>query len=114
MRDEKNRSALLSSVSHDLRTPLTTIKAAVTGLLQTGVIWDEQDRRAMLEDIDSETDHLTVLINALVELSRIEMGALILEKEWCDIIEIVHGALPKLHRVLANRPVRTQFNHRYP
>ena len=42
VRDEKNKSALLSSVSHDLRTPLTTIKAAVTGLLQADVEWDEE------------------------------------------------------------------------
>lgn len=109
VRDEKNRSALLSSVSHDLRTPLTTIKAAVTGLLQADVPWEEQDRRAMLEDIDSEADHLTTLVNALVELSRIEMGALILEKEWCDLREIVHGVLPRLARVLAGRPVRLRL-----
>lgn len=107
VRDEKNRSALLSSVSHDLRTPLTTIKAAVTGLLQTDVAWDEEDRQAMLEDIDAETDHLTVLVNALVELSRIEMGALVLEKEWCDVVEVVDGTLEKMKRTLAGRSVRT-------
>ncbi len=114
VRDEKYRSALLSSVSHDLRTPLTTIKAAVTGLLQTEVEWEEQDRQEMLEDIDSEADHLTVLVNALVELSRIEMGALTLEKEWCDTVEVFYGALAKLKRVLANRPVRTQFQAHLP
>ena len=114
VRDEKYRSALLSSVSHDLRTPLTTIKAAVTGLLQTEVEWEEQDRQEMLEDIDSEADHLTVLVNALVELSRIEMGALTLEKEWCDAVEVFYGALAKLKRVLANRSVRTQFQAPLP
>ncbi len=114
VRDEKYRSALLSSVSHDLRTPLTTIKAAVTGLLQADVAWDERDRLEMLEDIDSEADHLTVLVNALVELSRIEMGALILEKEWCDVIEVFYGVLPKLKRVLANRIMRTQFQAQLP
>ncbi|MBV9230929.1 MAG: GAF domain-containing protein, partial [Chloroflexi bacterium] len=105
VRDEQNRSALFSSVSHDLRTPLTTIKAAVTGLLQKDVAWSEQDRQAMLEDIDSETDHLTVLVTALVEMSRIEMGALILEKEWCDIAEVMYGALAKLQRVVAGHPI---------
>jgi K+-sensing histidine kinase KdpD len=114
VRDEKNRSALLSAVSHDLRTPLTTIKAAVTGLLQEGVEWEEVDRHAMLEDIDAEADHLTVLVNALVELSRIEMGALVLEKEWCDVTEVVYGALVKVGRVLAGRPVSTQFQAHLP
>jgi signal transduction histidine kinase/GAF domain-containing protein len=114
VRDEKNRSALLSAVSHDLRTPLTTIKAAVTGLLQADVEWEEQDRHAMLEDIDVEADHLTVLVNALVELSRIEMGALVLEKEWCDVTEVVYGALMKVERVLAGRAVSTQFQPYLP
>jgi len=103
--DEKNKSALLSSVSHDLRTPLTTIKAAVTGLLQPGVDWDEETRQEILEEVDRETDHLTVLINALVEMSRIEMGALVLEKELCDVAEILNSALVRVERVLANQIV---------
>ena len=103
--EEQNKSVLLSSVSHDLRTPLTTIKAAVTGLLQKDVEWDEETRREILEDIDVEADHLSVLVQALIEMSRIEMGALALEKEWCDIIEIMHGALIRLERVLSGRKV---------
>jgi signal transduction histidine kinase/GAF domain-containing protein len=106
VRDEKNRSALLSAVSHDLRTPLTTIKAAVTGLLDPNVAWSEQDRCAMLEDINTEADHLTVLVNALVELSRIEMGALVLEREWCDVTEVLYGAVEKLEDRQGNLPVR--------
>lgn len=106
VRDEKNKAALLSSVSHDLRTPLTTIKAAVTGLLQADVPWDEQMRHEMLEDIDVETDHLTALISELVEMSRIEMGALLLEKEWCDMIEVTHETLVRTRRVLGERKVQ--------
>src|SRR5437588_2067238 len=114
VRDEKNKSALLSSVSHDLRTPLTTIKAAVTGLLQADVEWDEEIRREILEEIDAEADHLGVLVNALIEMSRIEMGALVLDKEWCDIVEVVHGVLLRLERALAGRPIRTQFQEQLP
>ncbi|MFL5699136.1 MAG: GAF domain-containing protein [Ktedonobacteraceae bacterium] len=114
VRDEKNKSALLSSVSHDLRTPLTTIKAAVTGLLQADVEWDEQIRREILEEIDAEADHLGVLVNALIEMSRIEMGALVLDKEWCDIVEVVHGVLLRLERALAGRPIRSQFQAQLP
>ena len=114
VRDEKNKSALLSSVSHDLRTPLTTIKAAVTGLLQEDVEWDEQTRREILEDIDTETEHLSVLINALVEMSRIEMGALLLDKEWCDVVEILNGALTRLERARAGRSIRTTLQPNLP
>jgi len=109
VRDEKNRSALLSSVSHDLRTPLTTIKAAVTGLMQPGVEWDAEMLREILEEIDTETDHLDALVNSLVEMSRIEMGALVLEKEWFDIVELVHSTLSRIERILHGRPIRTAF-----
>ena len=107
--DERNKDALLSAVSHDLRTPLTTIKAAVTGLLQEGVAWSKEDQQDMLEDINREADQLTVLVNSLVELSRIQMGALTLEKEWCDIMEIFYGALSKLDHVLKGRTVRPKI-----
>lgn len=68
----------------------------------------------MLEDIDTETDHLTVLVSALVELSRIETGALILEKEWCDVIEVVYGTLAKMKRKLVGRPVSPYFQTDLP
>ena len=106
VRDEKNKSALLSSVSHDLRTPLTTIKAGVSGLLQPDVVWDEQLRHEILKDIEVEADHLDLLVNALIDMSRIEMGALVLEKEWCDVVEILHAALTRSKRFLAERHVR--------
>jgi signal transduction histidine kinase/GAF domain-containing protein len=114
VRDEKNKAVLLASVSHDLRTPLTTIKAAVTGLLQPDVVWDEEMRREILEDIDAETDHLHTLVNALVEMSRIEMGALILDKEWCDIVELIHNTLNRAQRLLMGFTVQTQIQSPLP
>jgi len=114
VRDEKNKSVLLSTVSHDLRTPLTTIKAAVTGLLQPDVVWDEQVRLEILEDIDAEADHLYNLVNSLIEMSRIDMGALVLEKEWCDLVEIMHRTLARAQRILLGHPVRTNFQAQLP
>ncbi|MBX5449507.1 MAG: GAF domain-containing protein [Thermogemmatispora sp.] len=103
VRDEKNKQALLSSVSHDLRTPLTSIKAAITGLLEPDIVWDEETLREILREVDAETDHLTVLINALIEMSRIEMGALTLEKEWCDMGELLNSALLRLERSVGRK-----------
>jgi len=114
VRDEKNKSVLLSTVSHDLRTPLTTIKAAVTGLLQPDVVWDEQTRREILEEVDAEADHLYALVNSFIEMSRIDMGALVLQKEWCDIVEIVHSTLARAERSLAGHPVQTIFQPGLP
>ncbi len=114
VRDEKNRSALLSAVSHELRTPLTTIKAAVTGLMQPGIEFDETMLHEILEEIDSQTDQLDTLVNALIDMSRIRMGALILDKEWCDVREIVHVTLSRMRHVLDGRAVRTLFQPQLP
>jgi signal transduction histidine kinase/GAF domain-containing protein len=114
VRDEKNKATLLSTVSHDLRTPLTAIKAAATGLLQPEITWDEQLLHEILEDIDTEADHLLSLINSFIEMSRIDMGALVLEKEWCDIVEVVHSACADARRLLADYPVQTDFQTQLP
>ncbi len=114
MRDERNKSALLSSVSHDLRTPLTSIKAAVSSLLQPGVEWDEQMRREMLEDIDAESDHLDELIDSMVEMSRIDMGALSLVKEWSDLQEIIYSTLSRIKQTFAGRRIEVTFEPGLP
>jgi signal transduction histidine kinase/GAF domain-containing protein len=114
MRDERNKSALLSSVSHDLRTPLTSIKAAVSSLLQPGVEWDEKMRHEMLEDIDAESDHLDELIDSMVEMSRIDMGALSLEREWSDLQEIVYSSLSRIKQTFAGRRIEVTFEPDLP
>jgi K+-sensing histidine kinase KdpD len=73
-RTDALRAALLSAVSHDLRTPLTTIKTAATNLLSARVTWSEHDRREMLETIVAQVDHITRLIGDLLAMGRIEAG----------------------------------------
>jgi signal transduction histidine kinase len=99
IQDESLGNGLLSSVSHDLRTPLMVIKAAVTGLLQEGLQWDETLRRETLQDINEETDRLTSLVSALLEMSHIQGGVLQLQTEWCDLAEIIHTVLDRLQKV---------------
>jgi two-component system sensor histidine kinase KdpD len=74
-RADELKSALLSSVSHDLRTPLTAIKAAASSLRDETVDWTADDRRSFLETIESQTDRLTTTVSNLLEMSRIEGGA---------------------------------------
>lgn len=74
-RADELKSALLSSVSHDLRTPLTAIKAAVSSLRDDSVAWTDEDRAAFLESIESQTDRLTRTVANLLEMSRLETGA---------------------------------------
>ena len=89
------KSTLLSSVSHDLRTPLATIKAAASSLLQDDVQWSEEDRRAFAADINAEADRLTRLVGNLLDLSRIEAGALFPHLEWEDLGELVERVVQR-------------------
>jgi len=83
------KSALLAAVSHDLRTPLASIKASATSLLDNSVEWDAETRQDFLEAIDEETDRLTLMVSNLLDLSRIEGGALRPQKDWYDIDELI-------------------------
>ncbi len=102
---DRLRTALLSSVSHDLRTPLAGIKAAASSLLQTDVRWGEADRHAFIADIDAEADRLTRLVSNLLDLSRIEAGAIRADKEWEDVGELVDRVTARLAPRLAGHPI---------
>lgn len=105
-RTDALRAALLSSVSHDLRTPLTSIKAAASSLLQKDVRWSDEERRSFTQTIEHEADRLNRLVENLLDLSRIEGGALTLEKEWYPIDELLHDVLVRLEPLLQGREVR--------
>jgi two-component system sensor histidine kinase KdpD len=99
---EQLKSALLDAVTHDLRTPLTSIKASVTTLLEElraksddeeSVRLDAEARREMLEVIDEEADRLDRFIEGLMELARIEAGEMHLRKQWGSVEEIIQAAL---------------------
>lgn len=70
------RTALLTAVSHDLRTPLASIKAAVSSLRQDDVAWSPEDERALLATVEEGTDRLDALIGNLLDMSRIQTGSL--------------------------------------
>ena len=90
------KSALLSSVSHDLRTPLSAIKASATVLLQQDVALDAAARYDLLSAINEETDRLNRLVGDLLDMSRIEAGALRLKLDWCDLDELMRAVVHRL------------------
>jgi two-component system sensor histidine kinase KdpD len=102
---DKLKSALLSSVSHDLRTPLAGIKAAASSLLQDDVDWSEDDRHAFIAEIDSSADRLTRLVSNLLDLSRIEAGALHPNKEWEQIPPLVERIVRREMPALGDHPL---------
>ena len=105
------RAALLSSVSHDLRTPLTAIKAAASSLLQEDVEWDEEARRGFAQSIEREADRLNRLVGNLLDMSRIEEGALKPEKEVYSLTALIHDVLGHLEPLLKGRVVHTHLPH---
>jgi two-component system sensor histidine kinase KdpD len=90
------KSALLAAVSHDLRTPLATIKASTTSLLDPAIVWTAKERDDFLRGIDEETDRLSLMVGNLLDLSRIEGGVLKPDKEWYDVSELVEDVAGRL------------------
>jgi len=86
---EALKTALLDSVSHDLRTPLATIRAAAGSMLDDSVTWTPQDQREAFQAIDTEAERMGRLIRNLLDLSRIEGGALKPELEPCDLDDLL-------------------------
>lgn len=98
------KSALLAAVSHDLRTPLASIRIAATGLLKDDLHSDEDARRELLEMIDAEAARLARLVTNLLDLSRIEAGVLKPDREWRDLQEVIARAVDDMHdRLRAHR-----------
>jgi two-component system sensor histidine kinase KdpD len=114
------QAALLGAVSHDLRTPLASIKWSVSSLLDPSMSWDDTTRQEFLTAIDEETDRLTVLIKNLLDLSRIEAGALRPQMAWHDLREFLETTVSRLartfttHHLIADAPatpVETRFDY---
>ena len=105
-RTDALRAALLSSVSHDLRTPLSSIKAAAYSLQEKDVTWDEEVRHSFAVTIEREADRLNRLVGNILDMSRIEGGALKAEKELYPLDELVYHVVDHMQFVLKNRDVR--------
>jgi two-component system sensor histidine kinase KdpD len=104
---DRLKSALVSSVSHELKTPLAAIKACATALLADGSTPGSAYgvRRELAESIDRETDRLTRLVTNLLDMSRLEGGALRPELEWVSIGDVIADVLDRLEPMLEGRGV---------
>ena len=106
---DRLKSALLSSVSHEFRTPLATIKAATTSLLSDQIPWEAKARKELLTAMDEETDHLNYLVGNLLDMSRIEAGALKPNRQWNILAEIIDSVIVRMHRILDNYTLDIQI-----
>jgi len=102
---ERMRSSLLSSVSHDLRTPLAVIAGTSSTLLEMGEEADEPTRAALLGEIYAESNRLTRLVENLLSMTKLEAGVVVLEREWIPVEDVVGSALRRLRGETEGRVV---------
>ena len=95
------KSALLNSVSHDMRTPLASIRAAAGSLVDDQVDLSPDERRSAAVMIDQEAEHLNRIVTNLLDLSRVEAGALRLDLEIYDLADLLEPTLDRVRRRLA-------------
>jgi K+-sensing histidine kinase KdpD len=107
-RVDDQRSALLRSVSHDLRTPLSAIRAVATDL-RDGVVYDESTRTELLSMVCDEVDRLDRLVDNLLSLSRIEAGAFHPDRQAVDLEELVGDRLRRLAPIFVDLHLRTRL-----
>ncbi|MBI4633317.1 MAG: sensor histidine kinase KdpD [Deltaproteobacteria bacterium] len=111
---ESLRNTLLSSISHDLRTPLTAITGAVSTLLQNDVAIEQSGRLELLHTIHEEAERLNRIIKNILDMSRLESGAITVNKEWQSLEEIVGVVLNRLGDRLNDHPLTMRLPRTLP
>ena len=110
---EEMRSSLLSAVSHDLRTPLASITGAATALRDDSAL-ETSTRGELVESICDQAERLERLVVNLLDMTRLESGALSLKRDWVPLEETVGSALTRLESRLGNRQVAVQIPNGFP
>lgn len=113
---DRLKSALVSSVSHELKTPLAAIKTSATAMLagKTTPGCKSDVHRELAESIDRETDRLTRLVTNLLDMSRLEAGTLRPQLEWVSIVDVIADVLDRLDPVLQGREVTLELPESLP
>jgi two-component system sensor histidine kinase KdpD len=104
---EQFRNTLLSSVSHDLRTPLAVMKGVATTLLDDDGVVEDAVRRDLTHALVEETERLDRRVRDLLDMTRLESGAVRVHKEWQSVEEVVGAALNQTESRLAGRQIQT-------
>jgi two-component system, OmpR family, sensor histidine kinase KdpD len=102
---ETLQTALLNSISHDLRTPLVTITGALTSLLEDQVRMDNEARSVLIETAAEEAGRLNRLVGNLLDMTRLEAGAIRIHREPRDLQDVIGAVLQQLGERLRDRPV---------
>jgi two-component system sensor histidine kinase KdpD len=107
--NEKVRDALLDSLSHDLRTPLSSIAGAATSLRALGDKMSPAERLELLSSIEEETGRLARFVANLLDMSRIEAGGLKVNRDFVSIVDVVQGAVERSRKAFPSQPVKVSL-----
>jgi two-component system sensor histidine kinase KdpD len=113
-RSDELKSALVDSVSHDLRTPLATIRAAAGSLADPDIELSPEDRRQAARAIDAEAERLNRLVGNLLDMSRIQGGALVADIEAIPVAELVEPALARASAAADHRAIQVDLPGNLP
>ena len=102
---EKLQAALLNSISHDLRTPLVSITGALSSLQEHGAVLDAQARRVLLDNAREEAERLNRLVGNLLDMTRLEAGAMQVRQQPVDVADLVGTAVQQVAGRLEARPL---------
>jgi len=106
------KTVILHAVSHDLRSPLTAIRTAAAGLREEGT--SAEDKIALIDAIEEEADRLTRLIGNLLDLSRIEAGAVHPRTDWCDLLDVISTAISHLRESHESHRIQIELDSELP
>ena len=105
---EKLRSSLLSSISHDLRTPLAAIAGASDSLIQSNGSLPEETQKELLESIRDEAQRMTRLVENILHMTQLSSGAVKVTKQWHPVEDVIGSALNHLARQIGDRQIETK------
>jgi two-component system sensor histidine kinase KdpD len=109
MEAERLRNSLLSSISHDLRTPLATIVGSASTLVEEDKALKAEDKLELNRAIYDEAQRMSTLVNNILDMARLDAGAVVLNKQWYPLDEIIGVVLTRLQKRLAGRPVTVKL-----
>ena len=111
---ERLRAALLSSISHDLRTPLASIVGSVTSLRTLGDRMSVPDRADLLATIEEEASRLSRFVSNLLDMTRLEAGAIDIRRDWVDVRDAVASAVERARKAFPSRRIETALPDKLP
>lgn len=111
---ERLRNSLLTSISHDLRTPLATIVGSASTLAENSENLKEGDRHELSQGIYEEAQRMTKLVSNILDMAKLDAGAISLQRDWHMIEEIIGTVLIRLAKQLEGRPVNLTITPKHP